>query len=372
MMKRLFSALSIFILALTACQPKMKTPEGDFTIHAEVEGADTIIFEKIEADNLLLIDTLFPVDGEFVAANSLEGSAFFLLRTPEGEGINLLIEKGEKIEITGNKSEWDNNYIVKGSKGSSQILELNKKLNTFETNINLIYEEAKEAQKEDFIDIQDRFNKILEGHTDYLKAFIDSNLESKISILALFQAVKGENILNLHNDFDYYEKVSQSFQNNWPGSSHTQLLIKIVETAYAPDFTMTDINGELFSLSAHKGKLVLLDFWASWCKPCRAANPKIVELYHKYHNNGLEMVSISLDGIPQQATPKQDWEKAVKDDQLTWTQVSDLKGWESEILNKYNFRSIPFTILVNTNGQIIGENLPIEVLNTKIAEILNQ
>ena len=371
-MRRLFSVFSIFILTLTSCQPKMKTPEGDFTIHADVEGTDTIIFEKIEADNLFLVDTLFAVEGEFVTANSIEGSAFFLLRTPEGEGINLLIKKGEKIEITGKRLDWNNNYTVKGSKGSSQILELNNRLNTFKTNMNLIYEEAKNAQKEDFIDIQNRFNAIFQQHSNYLKAFIDSNLESKVSILALFQAVKGENILNLYNDLEYYKKVNESFQKNWPVSSHTQFLKKIVETAYAPDFTMDDINGKVFSLSEYKGKLVLLDFWASWCKPCRAANPKMVELYHKYHNKGLEMIGISLDGTPQQSTPKQDWEKAIKEDQLTWTQVSDLKGWNSDIRNKYNFSSIPFTILIDENGQIIGENLPEETLNKKIAEILNR
>ena len=92
-MKRSLSILSILILILNACQQNMKTPEGDFSIHAIVQGIDTVIFEKIEANDLILIDTLFAIDGEFVVANSLEGSAFFLLRTPEGEGINLLIEK---------------------------------------------------------------------------------------------------------------------------------------------------------------------------------------------------------------------------------------------------------------------------------------
>ena len=87
-MNRFITAFGSFILILAACQSKMKTPEGDFSIHAHVEGVDTVIFEKIEANNLLLVDTLFAVEGEFVTANSLEGSAFFLLRTPEGEGIN--------------------------------------------------------------------------------------------------------------------------------------------------------------------------------------------------------------------------------------------------------------------------------------------
>lgn len=363
--------LSIFILILNACQQNMKTPEGDFSIHATVEGIDTVIFEKIEANDLLLIDTLFAVDGEFVVANSLEGAAFFLLRTPEGEGINLLVEKGEKLEITGKRLGWNQNYTVNGSIGSTKIQELNSKLNTFEKNMDFIYEEAKNAKQEDYIKIQNRFYSILAEHSEYLKNFIDSNLESKACILALFQAIKGENILHLNTDFDYYKKVSQSFEKNWPESSHTKLLSKIIKTAYAPDFTMEDIDGELFQFSELKGKLILLDVWASWCKPCRLANPHMVELYNKFYNKGLEMISISLDGTPEQTSPKEDWEKAVSNDKLTWTQLSDLKGWDSKIRDFYNIRSIPYTILIDQNGLIIGEDLSHEALNKKILEILN-
>lgn len=363
--------LSIFILILNACQQNMKTPEGDFSIHATVEGIDTVIFEKIEANDLLLIDTLFAVDGEFVVANSLEGAAFFLFRTPEGEGINLLVEKGEKLEITGKRLGWNQNYTVNGSIGSTKIQELNSKLNTFEKNMDFIYEEAKNAKQEDYVKIQNRFYSILAEHSEYLKNFIDSNLESKVCILALFQAIKGENILHLNTDFDYYKKVSQSFEKNWPESSHTKLLSKIIRTAYAPDFTMEDIDGELFKFSELKGKLILLDVWASWCKPCRVANPHMVELYNKFHNKGLEMISISLDGTPEQISPKEDWEKAVSNDKLTWTQLSDLKGWDSKIRDSYNIRSIPYTILIDQNGLIIGEDLSHEALNNKISEILN-
>ena len=157
--------LSIFILILNACQQNMKTPEGDFSIHATVEGIDTVIFEKIEANDLLLIDTLFAVDGEFVVANSLEGAAFFILRTPEGEGINLLVKKGEKLEITGKRLGWNQNYTVNGSIGSTKIQELNSKLNTFEKNMDFIYEEAKNAKQEDYIKIQNRFYSILAEHS---------------------------------------------------------------------------------------------------------------------------------------------------------------------------------------------------------------
>ena len=369
-MRILFSALILLSVLFSACQCKMQCPGGDFSIHAQVEGVDTIIFEKIEADKLLLIDTLYAVDGEFVASNTLDGSAFFLLRTLEGEGINLLIEKGDQLEIGGSRNGWGQNYTVAGSEGSNLIYELNQKLNAFEVVIDAVYEEAKEAQKEDFIAIQDRFNSAFEEHTNFLKSFIDTNINSKVAILALFQSVKGENILNLQSEYDYYKKVNDSFKTNWPSSSHSQLLTTILDLAYAPDFTMENIHGDSISLSDFEGNLVLLDFWASWCKPCRLANPQMVVLYEEFHKDGLEIISISLDGTPQQSTAKQDWEKAVKKDKLTWTQVSELKGWDSEIRNLYDFRSIPYTILINTDGRIIGQNLDEFTLEAKITELL--
>lgn len=371
-MRILVTPLLLIIVLLTACQHKMKVPEGDFTIHGEVAGIDTIIFEKIEADKLLLIDTIYAVNGEFAVSNSLSGSAFFLLRTTDGEGINVLIEKGENLEIGGSRNGWAQNYTVTGSKGSDLILALNQKLNAFELVIDAIYEEAKEAQKEDFIDIQERFNSAFDKHTLYLKDFIDTNIASKVSILALFQSVKGENILNLQSDFEYYNKVNESFVGNWPTSTHSKLLSEILNLAYAPNFTMENIKGDSVGLNDFKGKLVLIDFWASWCKPCRLANPKMVELYKEFNPLGLEMISISMDGTPQQKTPDMDWKLAVKEDQLNWTQLSELKGWSSEIRNLYDFTSIPHTILINTDGRVIGQNLDHRTLKAKIAEILQK
>jgi thiol-disulfide isomerase/thioredoxin len=354
-----------------ACQPKTKKIERDFLIQGHIKEVDTVIFERVEAEDLRFIDTLFTDDGTFTTSDSLLHSGIFLLRTPDGKGIHLLIEPGETLTITSNSIDWNENYEVTGSRGSLQSLDLQKKLFDFETKIDLIYEEAKSAQKDDFIDLQTRFNRTLEEHTEYLKSVIDSNLESKISVLALFQRLKGESIMNVYDDFDYFEKVEEKFQLRWPESSHTELLQSILKKAYAPNFTMNDINGNVFSLSEYDGKLVLLDFWASWCKPCRVANPKVVELFNKYNSKGLEIVGISLDGNSRQKNAKQDWIDAVEEDQLPWTHVSDLKGWETEARNLFNFRSIPHTILIDTNNRILGENLSFESLDRKIAERLN-
>ena len=364
--------LLIFVLLICACQNKMKTPEGDFTIHGQVAGVDTLIFEKIEADKLFLIDTLYAVNGEFVAANSITSSSFFLLRTPDGEGINLLIKKGEHLEIEGSRAEWSKNYTVSGSEGSNLIYALNKKLDLFEKEIDVIYDEAKNAQKEDFIAIQNRFNETFDTHTSYLKYFIDNNPNSKSILLALFQSVKGENILNLQSDYDYYQKVDSIFSSKWPKSTHSKLLSEILSLAFAPNFSMENLNGDSVSLSDYKNQVVLIDFWASWCKPCRIANPKMVKLYNDFHEQGLEIISISLDGTPQQKTPRLDWEKAVEKDKLTWPQLSELKGWNSEIRNLYDLKSIPYTVLINSEGRVVAQDLDEMALRIKITELLQK
>lgn len=364
--------LLIFVLLICACQNKMKAPEGDFTIHGQVAGVDTLIFEKIEADKLFLIDTLYAVNGEFVAANSITSSSFFLLRTPDGEGINLLIKKGEHLEIEGSRAEWSKNYTVSGSKGSNLIYSLNQKLDLFEKEIDAIYDEAKNAQKEDFIAIQNRFNETFETHTSYLKNFIDNNPNSKSILLALFQSVKGENILNLQSDYDYYQKVDSIFSSKWPKSTHSKLLSEILSLAFAPNFSMENLNGDSVSLSDYKNQVVLIDFWASWCKPCRIANPKMVKLYSDFHEQGLEIISISLDGTPQQKTPRLDWEKAVEKDKLTWPQLSELKGWSSEIRNLYDLKSIPYTVLINSEGRVVAQDLDEMALRIKITELLQK
>jgi peroxiredoxin len=134
----------------------------------------------------------------------------------------------------------------------------------------------------------------------------------------------------------------------------------------APDFSQAQADGPPFSLSSLKGKLVLIDFWASWCGPCRAENPNVVKVYNKYHEKGFEILGVSLDDN------RENWLKAIEDDGLTWNHVSDLKGWGNVVAGQYGVRSIPHTVLVGPDVVIIAKNLRGEALEAKIAEILGQ
>jgi len=135
----------------------------------------------------------------------------------------------------------------------------------------------------------------------------------------------------------------------------------------APDFTLLDINGKPVSLSSFKGKYVLVDFWASWCGPCRAENPNVVSAFQKFRNKNFTILGVSLDRPGQ----KEAWLKAINDDQLTWTQVSDLKFWESMVVNMYGIDGIPFNVLIDPNGTVIAERLRGTDLERKLGEVLN-
>ncbi|WP_145856667.1 TlpA disulfide reductase family protein [Pedobacter suwonensis] len=119
----------------------------------------------------------------------------------------------------------------------------------------------------------------------------------------------------------------------------------------APEFTLNDINGKAISLASYRGSYVLVDFWASWCVPCRAENPNVIEAYKKFKEKGFKVLGVSLD------TKKGAWLKAIKEDKLPWTQVCDFKASESEVAKRYKISSIPANVLINPEGKIVAKDL---------------
>jgi len=136
----------------------------------------------------------------------------------------------------------------------------------------------------------------------------------------------------------------------------------------AADFTQNDTAGMPVKLSSFRGKYVLLDFWASWCVPCREENPNVVKAYGKYHTKGFEILSVSLD----KATDKDKWLKAIHDDKLTWTHVSDLQFWNNAVAKMYAVQGIPTNYLIDPNGKIVGKNLRGEELSKKLKEVYGE
>ena len=169
---------------------------------------------------------------------------------------------------------------------------------------------------------------------------------------------------------EMFDELSDEVKTSSLGKNLSKMLSARSATdigAKAPDFSGPTPNGETLSLKDALGKVTILDFWASWCKPCRIENPNVVRVYEKYHDKGLNIVGISLD----KSTQKERWLKAIEDDNLTWQHVSNLQFWQEPIAQQYGVRSIPATFILDENGVIIAKNLRGKDLEDKMAELLN-
>lgn len=197
-----------------------------------------------------------------------------------------------------------------------------------------------------------------------VKSFIDSLGPGPVSYLAT-------SMLSTEEDFSYLDSLTTRFEKEKPGKAFTKKMISFMELPRklapgkpAPDFQLPDPAGNVLSLSKFRGNWVLLDFWASWCKPCRAENPFLVALASRYGKKGLKLLSVSLDG------DRKAWMKAMVQDQMNWAHCSDLKGWQNAAARSYGVQSIPASFLIDPEGLIVAKNLRGKFLEEKLAEVL--
>jgi peroxiredoxin len=201
--------------------------------------------------------------------------------------------------------------------------------------------------------------------TKLIKKMIDENPNSPTCIFFI-------DILDSDTYFSYHEKLSSGLGKYEYNSYVKDFITKTDNTKKlkvgneAPEIALKDPNGKTIKLSSLRGQYVLIDFWAAWCGPCRHENPNNVKLYNKYHEKGFEIYAVSLD------KSRESWLKAIKDDGLSWIQVSDLKYWKSEAAKTYNVTGIPFTVLLDKEGKIIAKGLRGNSLKKKLEEIFGE
>ena len=213
------------------------------------------------------------------------------------------------------------------------------------------------------------YTQLLAERSQKQQQYVREHPDSYFSIEALSESVS--------SDFDVevleplFLSINEKYRESFTGKAFAQR-IEAAKTIgigkKAPDFTQNDPKGNPVSLSDFQGKYVLLDFWASWCGPCRQENPNLVKAYAAYNDKGFEILGVSLDN----KDGKEAWVNAIEKDGLTWTQVSDLNSWNNEVARMYGVRAVPQSYLIDPEGVIVAQNLRGEALEEKLAEIFGQ
>jgi len=386
-MKKLALYTAIGILLASCSQP---TEKGDFEIKAHIDNAPlgTVYLEELTLQEAKIVDTVILKDasGKFTLKGIVPEQALYRIRFGETNKFILLGLDAGKMEIEG-----DFNHLelakIENSEASVEIQQLlneasakNKSLTDDMRTLDSLHQ----AKTPDSI-LQPKVQALQAKEKDLETYVLHAATTTKSPAVAVF-ALSMVNTQTILADKNIVAEVKKRFPTNTLLASLTSKLTEIEQRdsaqqmappeqedanmtsvkigQEAPDFSLPDLSGKKISLSSFRGKYVLVDFWASWCKPCRMENPNVVKAYNEYKNKNFTVLGVSLD------KKKEAWADAIKTDGLTWNHVSDLQFWESAVVPLYGINSIPTNMLLDPQGKVVAVGLRGEALEAKLKELL--
>jgi peroxiredoxin len=382
-MKKALLLLTVITLVFSCNKTEPSLPPNTYEINVSAKGVYNGIRAYIKnvddprreiiIDTAIVINETFSFNGKVenasllaITINGIKGNLPFVL---ESGKINIEIYKDSISSSTINGSKNNEDYNVFKKEYSKKAEEIN--------NLRLQINEARiSGNNKLYTGLNARYSNLRKKMILYNYQFIEENPDSDFSLFLLEKQInnKSQEVDKIKNNLASLKNVINKNEANKRIGKKIEDFINILQSQQnlnigkvAPNFSAPTPEGKTLSLNDIKGKATIIDFWASWCKPCRRENPNVVRVFEKYHDKGLEIISVSLDKEGQ----KDRWLKAIEDDNMNWHHVSNLKFWNEPVARQYNISSIPATFILDENGVIVAKKLRGDALEQKIAELLD-
>ncbi len=367
MVRRILTVL--FLFTVISCSGDKRTQGQEITIKGKINkvGVGPVLLQHIDGSSLTTVDTLtVNKDGTYFSTYKPKEPGYYRLNFFQTQFVTLLFGDAD-ITVNVDGSDPNGWYEVKGSKTMDQLANLDKSVQAFNTEASGLDEQYRQAYSKGNKSKMDSLQAEFAQKQKALNLEVKQKIRAMGTSIALIQAV---NYLDMDNDFNFIDSVAKVVDKNIPDYKiKREFMEKINQIrglavgAVAPEIALPDPDGNIIKLSSLRGKYVLIDFWAAWCGPCRREIPNVARMYQKYGGKNFEILGVSLD------RNKADWVKAIKDENMTWKQVSDLKYFNSEAAREYNINAIPATYLIDKDGKIIDKNLRGQALDDKLAQL---